>query len=590
MCGIGGVVGCSTTAVSLEAILECQRHRGPDDRGIYRHPSGLAALGHNRLSILDLTPAGHQPMVSDDGRLCITFNGEIYNYLELRAELSTYPFRTRTDTEVILAAYAQWGDGCLDRLIGMFAFLLWDAREMRLLAARDRFGVKPLFYSELPGGGLVFASETTALRAGGVATEPDDVAWATYLAGGLSDYSDRTFWKSIRSLPAGHKLTWQHGRTRVACWYDLADRVGQDWDDRPLEHVKDEYLALLKESVALRFRADVPVGINLSGGLDSSTLLGLVQTVQGSESDVKAFTFVTGDSRYDELPWVKQMLAQTRHRSVVCHLAPEAVPELAAAVQLHQDAPFGGLPTLAYSRLFAQARAEGVVVLLDGQGMDEQWAGYDYYVTADHNGSAAVVQGTGHAVVKPACLTAEFRTLAETLDVPARFPDGLRRLQYRDVRYTKIPRALRFNDRVSMQHSTELREPFLDHRLVELALRQRAERKLQGGIRKWLLRDLTRRLLPNEVVEAPKRPVQTPQREWLRGPLRDWAHANIDLALRAVGGRWLQRERVLNVWQRYVDGDGDNSFYVWQWINLGLMCDQPSWSAVRGRGRRVGTP
>src|SRR5439155_710103 len=178
-------------------------------------------------------------------------------------------------------------------------------------------------------------------------------------------------------------------------------------------------------------------------------------------------------------------------------------------VQLHPDAPFGGLPTLAYSRLFAQARAEGVVVLLDGQGMDEQWAGYDYYVTADHNGSAAVVQGTGQAVVKPACLMAEFRTLAETLDVPARFPDGLRRLQYRDIRHTKIPRALRFNDRVSMQYSTELREPFLDHRLVELALRQPPDRKLQGGVRKVLLRQLAQRLVPSGIVEAPKRPVGT---------------------------------------------------------------------------------
>src|SRR5437899_311596 len=174
MCGIAGVVGCSTTAVSLEAILECQRHRGPDYRGIYRHPSGLAALGHNRLSILDLTPAGHQPMVSDDRRLCIAFNGEIYNYLELRAELSAYPFRTRTDTEVILAAYQRWGEACLDRFVGMFAFALWDSWEQRLFAARDRFGVKPLYYVEDSDGTLLVASEIGALRAAGVATVPDE--------------------------------------------------------------------------------------------------------------------------------------------------------------------------------------------------------------------------------------------------------------------------------------------------------------------------------------------------------------------------------------------------------------------------------
>ncbi len=561
--------------MSLEAMVDCQRHRGPDDCGIYRDPSGVVALGHNRLSILDLSAMGHQPMASADGRLWISFNGEIYNYLELRDELRGYPFRTGTDTEVILAAYDRWGENCLDRFVGMFAFLLWDAYEQRLFAARDRFGVKPLCYAVTRDGGLVLASEPAAIRAAGVPLEPDEVAWATYLAWGLTDYSDRTFWRPVRSVPAGHKLIWKGGHTRIDCWYDLADRVDPGWDDRQVQSVEEEYLALLKESVRLRFRADVPVGINLSGGLDSSTLLGLVQALQGPQSDVKAFTFVTGDPRYDELPWVEQMLARTEHPSVICQLTPEAVPDLAATAQRHQDAPFGGLPTLAYSCLFARARAEGVLVLLDGQGMDEQWAGYDYYTNAESNGEARVVQGTREAAVKPECLTAECRALAEKLQVPHVFPDGLRRLQYRDVRYTKIPRALRFNDRVSMQHSTELREPFLDHRLFELALRQPIERKLQDDTRKWLLRDLTQQLLPGGVVQAPKRPVQTPQREWLRGPLRDWSEDHISLALHEVGGTWLESQAVRQTWQRYLSGQCDNSFYVWQWINIGLMCAAP---------------
>jgi len=587
VCGIAGLFGAERNKDGpLRAMVKSQRHRGPDASGTYLDPTGLGALGHNRLSIIDLSPAGRQPMSSQDERFWIAFNGEIYNYLELRAELSGYPFRTRTDTEVILAAYERWGEGCLDRFVGMFAFLLWDAREQRLFAARDRFGVKPLCYAEVPGGGLALASETGALRAAGVPLEPDEVGWATYLARGLSDYSDRTFWKPVRSLPPGHKLTWHRGCTRVASWYDLADRTGPDWDNRPLGQVEEEYLALLRESVRLRFRADVPVGINLSGGLDSSTLLGLVHAVQGSDSDVKTFTFVTGDPRYDELPWVEQMLAQTRHPSVVCRLTPEAVPELAAAAQCHQDAPFGGLPTLAYGRLFAQARLEGVIVLLDGQGMDEQWAGYDYYSAADRNRATTVVQGSREAAVKPECLMPEFRTLAEAFEAPNAFPDDVRQLQYRDARYTKIPRALRFNDRVSMQHSTELREPFLDHRLFELALRQPTERKLRGSTRKWLLRDLTRLLLPGGVVEAPKRPLQTPQREWLRSSLREWAEANIDLALRVVGGAWLEPQAVREAWWRYLNGEGDNSFHVWQWINLGLMCEQPSW----GTARRAATP
>ena len=221
MCGIAGLFGAERNKDGpLRAMVKSQRHRGPDASGTYLDPTGLGALGHNRLSIIDLSPAGRQPMSSQDERFWIAFNGEIYNYLELRAELSGYPFRTRTDTEVILAAYERWGEGCLDRFVGMFAFLLWDAREQRLFAARDRFGVKPLCYAEVPGGGLALASETGALRAAGVPLEPDEVGWATYLARGLSDYSDRTFWcersrQATSSLGIAGARVWRPGTTSL---------------------------------------------------------------------------------------------------------------------------------------------------------------------------------------------------------------------------------------------------------------------------------------------------------------------------------------------------------------------------------------
>jgi asparagine synthase (glutamine-hydrolysing) len=286
---------------------------------------------------------------------------------------------------------------------------------------------------------------------------------------------------------------------------------------------------------------------------------------------VKAFTFITGDPQYDELPWVQQMLARTHHPSIICKLEPTDVPLLAESVQKHQDEPFGGLPTLAYARLFEQARAEGVIVLLDGQGLDEQWAGYDYYLSALNGGNSNVVQGTTEKPIKPECLTAEFCALAEPFTMPSRFPDALRNVQYRDARYTKIPRALRYNDRVSMRSSTELREPFLDHRLFELAMRQPPERKIVDGTRKWMLRQISKQLVPDGVTEAPKRALQTPQREWLRGPLRGWASEQIDKALSLYGGSWLDSGAVRSQWQSYCDGAGDNSFFVWQWISLGLM-------------------
>jgi asparagine synthase (glutamine-hydrolysing) len=217
-----------------------------------------------------------------------------------------------------------------------------------------------------------------------------------------------------------------------------------------------------------------------------------------------------------------------------------------------------------------------VIVLLDGQGLDEQWAGYDYYkrvLTGEAKiNQVGTVQAAKGGATRPHCLTKDFRSLAEPFESPEPFADPLRNLQYRDTRHTKIPRALRFNDRVSMRSSTELREPFLDHRLFELALRQPEKRKINGDTQKWLLRKIVAKLLPGGVVEAPKRPLQTPQREWLRDELRDWADSQIETALTDFGGTWLDSRAVRLEWNEYQHGESDNSFYIWQWINLGLCC------------------
>jgi asparagine synthase (glutamine-hydrolysing) len=519
-------------------------------------------------------------MTSQDGRFWLSFNGEIYNYLELREQLRDYRYRTRSDTEVVLAAFERWGPACLDRFIGMFAFVIWDTRDRRLFAARDRFGVKPLHYHTRPDGTLLMASEIKALHAAGVPREPNDAVWALYLSRGLAGGGRETFWRGIRSLPPGHALEWRGGETRTWQWYDLACESGALFDPRPAAAVADEYAALLDDSVRLRFRADVPVGVTLSGGLDSSILLAAIDRSQRADQRaIKAFTFVTGDPAYDELPWVAAMLAGTGHPLIECRLSAADVPALAASVQASQDEPFGGVPTLAYAKVFERARREGVIVLLDGQGLDEQWAGYDYYRRAVDGPGAPIVQGASSSAIRAECLVADFERLAEPPLIEQPFADALRNLQYRDIAVTKMPRALRFNDRVSMRASTELREPFLDHRLFELALRQPAHHKIRGGSGKWLVRDAMSHALPHGVSAAPKRAVQTPQREWLRGPLREWAAAQIEVAIDACGGTWLEAAAVRGAWRSYLEGDGDNSFFVWQWISIGLMA--PSFEATQ---------
>lgn len=572
MCGIAGILGDGWKAEDLHSMVYAQRHRGPNGEGVYTDPDRKAGLGHNRLSIIDLSCAGRQPMVSADGKNVVTFNGEIYNYLELRRELEFgYEFRTRTDTEVLLAAYQKWGEGCLDRLVGMFAFVIWDEVEKVAFAARDRFGVKPFYYHQTKDGTLFFASEIKALHAAGVPRIANEKTWATYLTFGLYDHSSDTFWKDVQSLPGGHYLRWSKGRVGIKKWYDIGERVGDEYDLRSESEVKEEYFELMKDSVRLRFRSDVPVGINLSGGLDSSTLLGLVHEVQGTESDVKAFTFVTGDPNYDELHWVKQMLAKTNHQLVTARLTPSEVPDVAESVQIHQDEPFGGLPTLAYARLFDAAKSHGVTVLLDGNGMDEQWAGYDYYRMSTNGHQPGIIQGSTDIPVRPDCLSPEFRKLAEPIGFPAVFPDKLRNTQYRDTVRTKIPRAMRFNDRISMRASRELREPFLDHRMFELALTQPPERKISHNTGKKMLRDIVSGFVPSNLSTAPKRAMQTPQREWLRGPLRDWASGRIDSALSGPQGSFVNKGKIRDSLESYFLGESDNSFYIWQWITMGMM-------------------
>lgn len=581
MCGIGFSSGTPDTGEALARMMGALHHRGPDDQGVALVGEAVG-MAHTRLSILDLSPAGHQPMTTVNGRYTIVFNGEIYNYIELRAELSDYPFQSRTDTEVVLAAYERWGRACLHRFIGMFAFVLWDSLAGRLWAARDRFGVKPFHYHVGADGSLRIASEIQALHAAGVPARPNAATWAAYLAHGLYDHTQETFWDGVRTLAPGGELTWSPSEgVRTDVWYDLAAAVCAEPDRRADSEVADELESLLENSVRLRFRADVPVGICLSGGLDSSLLLGLVHRIYGPNSAVEAFSFGCGDTAYDETPWIEAMLRSTRHPWNLCRLDAAHVPDLAVAVQRTQDGPFGGLPTLGMARVHERARERGIVVLLDGNGIDEAWAGYDYYArAAEIVPGRGPVQGTldaGAALMD--ALLPEFSALAAPWIAARPSGDPLCNIQYRDLHFAKIPRVLRFNDRVSMMFSRELREPFLDHRIVELGLRQPAHRKIRNGQGKWLVREVARRIIPVSLSSAPKRPVQSPQREWLRGPLATWAEGRVKAAIDGWGRDWLDPDATMQVVRDYIRRGGDNSFPLWQLINLGLAVEV----AAKGR-------
>jgi asparagine synthase (glutamine-hydrolysing) len=626
MCGIAGIIG-TYKEDELDAMLFSQQHRGPDATGKY-FDSGFAALGHNRLAIIDLSPHSNQPFLDTSGRYIIVFNGEIYNYIELKADLQNqYDFKTESDTEVLLAAFIIYGKDCLHKCNGMFAFAIWDNQEKILFAARDRFGVKPFYYSVI-GQTLYFSSEIKALHAAGIPKDPNEKVWASYFAYGSYGMPDETFWEGIKQLPGGHFLEVQTDcqsepvedlpcltafrqaqcdkkptecQTELSLpresrgveelfntqcltihkWYHFEEEVAKQPKDLTFEQAKEQYIALLKDSIHLRFRADVPVGFNISGGLDSSVLLALVNLQENEKSknlqsaicnlqSINAYTFYTHNPNYDELPWVEAMIAHTQNPLTKVLLQADEVPDFAPKMAWQQDEPYGGIPTLAYAKIFEQARKDGVLVLLDGQGMDEQWAGYDYYTQENE----ATIQGVQGSPFKTNMLSDSFLAKAEKPVYLTPFADEVLNKQFRDLFYTKIPRALRFNDRISMAFSTELREPFLDYRLVELAFSLPLDFKIRNGQTKYMLREIASEYLADDLVFAPKRALQTPQREWLAKDLKEWVQQCFEYIDNSNYSGWFSKgalEKELNL---YFEGSQQSSFHIWQVIDLFEMFNE----------------
>ena len=583
MCGIAGIIGDCNEG-QLDAMLASQHHRGPDATGKYLDAQ-YAALGHNRLAIIDLSVQSNQPFIDNSGRYVIVFNGEIYNYIEIKADLqSQYDFKTASDTEVLLAAFIIYGACCLEKCNGMFAFAIWDNQEKKLFAARDRFGVKPFYYA-FKNQTLYFSSEIKALHAAGIPKIPNEQVWASYFAYGSYGMPDETFWEDIAQLPGGHFLKYEDKNLEIKKWYCFEEQVAKQPKNLTFEQAKERYVALLKDSVNLRFRADVPVGFNVSGGLDSSVLLALVNLQENSKDKfnskrglrqaqtdsvlerqgaINAYTFYTNNPDYDELPWVEQMITKTGNPLTKVLLQADAVPDLAQKITWQQDEPFGGIPTLAYAKIFEQARKDKVLVLLDGQGMDEQWAGYDYYT----QNNEATIQGVQDSPYKTNMLSDSFLAKAQKPVYPKPFEDEVLNKQYRDLFYTKIPRALRFNDRVSMAFSTELREPFLDYRLVELAFSLPLDYKIRNKQTKVVLREIASEYLVDDLVFAPKRALQTPQREWLATDLKEWVSGCFAALENSVYADWFDKEALQKELKSYFEGNIQSSFHIWQVIGL----------------------
>ena len=553
-------------------------YRGPDGEAVWTSPSGRCVLGHRRLSIIDLTDAGRQPMVDDELGLALTYNGEIYNYIELRERLRAlgHTFRTQSDTEVLLRAYVEWGEQCVRELNGMFAFGIWNEKDRSLFLARDRFGEKPLVYALLPDA-IAFASEAKALAlVRGVDTRVDDGVLAAHVDDGSTwlDASERTLVRGIKQLlpsyamrvtfggdAAPHVRTWRYWSVSTSARHTY----GRDDSTRAATDLRE----LLADSVRLRLRSDVPVGSCLSGGLDSSAIVALMRRLEPS-ADLRTFTGrFPGDAR-DEGHYAKLVVdaSHTLHREV--SPTPERFAREAERVYWHADFPIGGLSQFAQWCVFHLASEHGVTVLLDGQGSDEQLGGYGSGITAaflsqiaaegrwsawGHERRAAAranpklfswprlalnlpgVRGirpqlrraTNRSVVaradlfRPEWVDAARRERPVADDVAnAEGENALSRTLWMLSFRTMLSSLLRFGDRLSMAHSREVRLPFCDYRVAELAFSLSPELLVGEGEVKVVLRNAIDGLVPPAIVHRPKQGFVPPQESWLVGPLAGW--------------------------------------------------------------------
>ena len=568
MCGIVGMVDFRGRADpdTLRAAASTLQKRGPDDAGVWAEE--IAGLGHRRLAIIDITPAGHQPMATPDGRYLIVFNGEIYNFADLRRELTTegQPWRSNSDTEVILAAYAKWGVDCLARFHGMFALAIWDRQRKELFAARDRMGVKPFYYHHSHAC-FAFASRPRAVFVLKPALSPaiDEQALRFYLESGYVP-APLSIHREIRKLAPAHYLLVNADGIQVQRYWDFrAIAPEPSWLARSEPELLDELDELVSKSVRSRMVSDVPLGAFLSGGIDSSLVVALM--AKHSAAPVKTFTIGFAENAYDESAHAE---AVARHLKTEHHCERLRVDDLLALMPAFGeefDEPFfdsSAFPVMAVSRL---ARRH-VTVSLSGDGGDELFGGYHYYRIAEKLGAAFrlpdAVRGTIATLV--GCLPRhQFKLLAGALrqpdpvaafafargiakdypqvlaadvagrtrsmldlfsDAAASFAPGLRPAEQGmrlDMLHTLPEDYLQKVDLASMAFSLESRDPLLDQDLVEWAMKLPLSWKLRGGQNKYLLRKLAYRHIPQPLIDRPKQGFAVPIDAWLRGPLRSWA-------------------------------------------------------------------
>jgi asparagine synthase (glutamine-hydrolysing) len=632
MCGINGIALSSRSrreidVRALERMRDVLTHRGPDDAGLYT--DGRVGLGHRRLSIVDVA-AGHQPMTNEDGRLRITYNGEIYNHADFREELERrgHTYRTHCDTETILHLYEERGPACVEALRGMFAFAVWDEKESELFIARDRLGVKPLYYVHTDDGSLFFASEIKALfEAGALRPELNHAALPDYLANHATS-GDETLFRGVKRLLPGHRMLWRDGELKIEKYWDVhfAPEENEGNARRSDEDYVAEWDELFRESVRLRLMADVPLGMFLSGGVDSSAIAAVMSGMV--DEPVKTFSVAFAEREANELEYARTVARAfgTDHHEVV--VSPEDFFDALPRLVWHEDEPIAHPSSVALN-FVSRLAARHVKVVLTGEGSDEMLAGYARYRKTVYN----LAVGARYHRLAPAplrravrsainglpagskvrqklsrtflCLAPDIETIyfdnfsvfsramqSSLLTPEAREHVGttdpyravteylertdagtlLGRLLYVDTK-TYLHELLMKQDQMSMAASIESRVPFLDHKLVEHTARLPERLKLRGWTTKYILRKAMEGVLPREILTRPKMGFPVPVGAWFRGRFR---HVLDDYVTgeRAASRGLFDAAFVRELVARHQSGAENHSERLWALVNFEMWMRQ----------------
>lgn len=642
MCGILSIINTRADSDSKNLINACSiiKHRGPDDEGFLtwlpgEHPVVWAGadtagstkehwryntllpgqnfkvgFGHRRLSILDLSPAGHQPMLFKKGSLAITFNGEVYNYLEIRAELeaSGNHFETKTDTEVILQAWDKWGVACLDKFNGMFAFVILDYNKNKLYAVRDRFGVKPLFYYQ-NGQSLYLASEIKQIRtAPGYKLNINTSVVRRFLATGAVDNTDNTFDTQIKHLPGGHylhmDLSGDSGAYQIKKWYTLNPKPFTGTFEDAAEKLK----LLLTDAVSLRLRSDVTVGSCLSGGLDSSSIVCIAADLLNAKGDYAGQETVTAcyeNARYDEWNFAQEVIKKTNAHFHQTFPSFNQLKDEIDSFLWHQDEPTGSTSQFSQWAVFKATHDAGLKVMIDGQGADEQLAGYGGNDTALYTGLlkkgmvtslidearsykkehgnwpygfilAAMELGLGKGFAS--MLPKKYKIKTSSVDwlkdgEPSAVYDSpahsLQENLLRQLYGEPLPALLRYEDHNSMAWSVESRTPFMDYRLVEFTMGLPARYVYKNGIRKTILRKAMHNIIPENIENRKdKMGFVTPEEMWLKGEGKEWFINGVEAALK-IAPELFEEVKVRKLYTDMIAGKVQFDFTIWRILSFG---------------------